>query len=132
MTFLCDTNIISELARPQPNAGVIAWSQELTAMTLSVVTLEEVTYGITAKPNERIQIWFHNFLNDTCIILPVTVEIAQRCGEMRGRLRQVGITRSQADLLIAATAEVHQLTLVTRNVRDFEGCDISVLNPFSL
>ncbi len=132
MTFLCDTNIISELACPQPNTGVIAWSQELTAMPLSVVTLGEVTYGITAKPNDRIQIWFHNFLNDACIILPVTVEIAQRCGEMRGRLRQVGITRSQADLLIAATAEVHHLTLVTRNIQDFEGCNISVLNPFSL
>lgn len=132
MTFLCDTNIISELARPQPNAGVIAWSQELTVMTLSVITVEEVTYGITAKPNDRIQIWFHKFLNDTCVILPVTAKIAQRCGEMRGRLRQVGITRSQADLLIAATAEVYQLTLVNRNVRDFEGCNISILNPFSL
>lgn len=132
MTFLCDTNIISELARPQPNSGVVAWSQTLTAMTLSVITVEEITYGITAKPNERILTWLNNFLNTSCIILPITAEIAQYCGEIRGQFRQTGITRSQADMLIAATAQVHQLTLVTRNVRDFEGCNLAILNPFSL
>jgi predicted nucleic acid-binding protein len=60
MTFLCDTNVISELARPQPNLGVMGWS--------------------------------------------ATVEIAQRSGELRGGLRTEGKTRSQADMLIAATA----------------------------
>ncbi|HBL30069.1 MAG TPA: VapC toxin family PIN domain ribonuclease, partial [Acidobacteria bacterium] len=51
-------------------------------------------------------------------------------GELRGRLQARGVTRESADTLIAATAEVHQLTLVTRNVRHFEGCGISLLNPF--
>lgn len=50
---------------------------------------------------------------------------------MRGRFRSQGITRSQADILIGATAAVHQLTLVTRNIRDFEGCGILLLNPFN-
>ncbi|XGB40582.1 MAG: hypothetical protein LVT47_02890 [Cyanobacteria bacterium LVE1205-1] len=50
---------------------------------------------------------------------------------MRGGFRIQGITRSQADILIAATARVHNLTLVTRNIRDFEDCGISLLNPFN-
>jgi predicted nucleic acid-binding protein len=50
---------------------------------------------------------------------------------MRGKLRNQGKTRSQADMLIAATAQIHQLTLVTRNIRDFEDCDILLLNPFT-
>jgi tRNA(fMet)-specific endonuclease VapC len=62
----------------------------------------------------------------------VTSDIARAAGEMRGRLRLQGITRSQADILIAATAQIHQLTLITRNIRDFEGCDIPLLNPFTL
>jgi toxin FitB len=130
MTYLCDTNVISELARPQPHPGVIAWSRGMTVITLSVITLEEITYGLTAKPNLRIQAWFQNFLSQACQIISITPEIAQRVGELRGRLRLQGITRSQADMLIAATAQLHQLILVTRNTRDFEGCEIPLLNPF--
>ncbi|WP_199310274.1 PIN domain-containing protein [Phormidium tenue] len=62
MTFLCDTNIISELARPRPNSGVIDWSQNVTFIAISVITIEEITYGLTAKPNARIQDWFQHFL----------------------------------------------------------------------
>jgi toxin FitB len=131
MTFLCDTNIISELARTQPNPGVIAWSSSVGSITLSVITLEEIAYGLTAKPNPRIQNWFQHFLSTYCQILPITAEIAQHAGELRGTFRTRGITRSQADMLIAATAHIHQLTLITRNIRDFEGCEIELFNPFS-
>lgn len=54
MTFLCDTNIISELSRPTPNQGVIAWSGTVTSIHLSVITLEEIYYGLAAKPSPRI------------------------------------------------------------------------------
>jgi toxin FitB len=131
MTSLCDTNIISELARTQPNPGVVEWSASITSFTLSVITLEEITYGLNAKPNPRIQNWFQHFLNNYCQILPITPAISQYAGELRGTFRTQGITRSQADMLIAATAHIHQLTLITRNIRDFEGCEISLLNPFS-
>lgn len=130
MTFLCDTNIISELARPRPNSGVVDWSQNVTFIAISVITIEEITYGLTAKPNARIQDLFQHFLSYSCQILPVTPEIAQCAGLMRGNFRTKGISRSQADILIAATAEVHDLILVTRNTRDFEGCNIQILNPF--
>jgi predicted nucleic acid-binding protein len=130
MNYLCDTNIISELARPKPNIGVVAWSASVTNITLSAITIEEITFGLTAKPNKRIQVWFQNFLSTYCQVLPITPEIAQIAGEIRGRFRSQGITRSQADILIAATARVYNLTLVTRNIRDFEDCGISLLNPF--
>ncbi|MFM7903994.1 MAG: hypothetical protein ACKPA9_02115, partial [Microcystis sp.] len=61
MTFLCDTNIISELARPQSNAGVLQWSREVSSIALSVITLEEIYYGLTSKPNARINTWFQQF-----------------------------------------------------------------------
>ena len=130
MTYLCDTNIISELAKPQPNSGVVVWSSGILSVTLSVITLEEISYGLSAKPNVRIQAWFENFLG-LCQIIPVTSDITRAAGEMRGRFRLQGITRSQADMLIAATAHIHQLTLVTRNTRDFEGCNVPLFNPFN-
>jgi predicted nucleic acid-binding protein len=110
---------------------VITWSANVATITLSVITIEEITFGLTAKPNPRIQTWFQKFLRNNCQIISITPEIAKLAGEMRGRFRSQGITRSQADILIGATAAVHQLTLVTRNIRDFEGCEISLLNPFN-
>ena len=71
-----------------------------------------------------------NFIAEACDVLPITASIAQRSGELRGQLCAKGINRSSADMLIAATAQVHGLTLVTRNVRDFDGFRIDVLNPF--
>ncbi|MEH1910791.1 type II toxin-antitoxin system VapC family toxin [Nostoc sp.] len=131
MSFLCDTNIISELARPVPNPGVIAWSKSISSIFLSAMTLEEICYGLAAKPNLRIQTWFNNFLVTYCQIIPVSPEIAKRAGELRGYLQTQGKPRTQADIIIAATAEIHQITLVTRNTKDFEGCAITILNPFT-
>jgi predicted nucleic acid-binding protein len=128
--YLGDTNIISELARPVPNAGVSAWAETVVAIHLSVVSIEEIYFGLAWKPQPRILAWFDTFLETRCTILPVTVDIAKRCGTLRGNLQAQGKTRSQADMLLAATAQLHQLTLVTRNTRDFEDCAIALLNPF--
>lgn len=131
MNFLCDTNIISELARPKPNSGVLNWSAKVSSIYLSVITVEEIYYGLAAKPNQRIEQWFEQFLDDHCTILPITVDIAKMSGLIRGNFRREGKQRTSSDILIAATAQVHQLTLVTRNVRDFEGCNIQILNLFT-
>lgn len=128
--FLCDTNIISELVRPKPNPGVLSWSAKVLSINLSVITVEEIFYGLAAKPNKKIQEWFEQFLNSNCNIIDITPDIARISGEIRGKLRTKGKQRTQADILIAATVQVHQFTLVTRNVRDFEDCDIQILNPF--
>lgn len=131
MTFLADTNIVGELVRPRPNVGVLAWASQIREMSLSAISLEEIHYGLSWKPNERIRAWFDRFLGEHGRVLPVTDEVARRAGEMRGRFRAKGETRSQADMLIAATAISHALTLVTRNAGDFKGCGVTVLNPFS-
>lgn len=128
--FLCDTNILSELARPQPNAGVEAWAQGLSSIAVSVITVEEIAYGLTWKPNLRILEWFQDFLDNYSEVLPVTADIAARAGRLRGALQAQGRTRAQADMLIAATAQFHGLTLVTRNAKDFEDCGLALLDPF--
>lgn len=104
--------------------------ERIALISISVITLEEITYGLTAKPNARIQSWFEQFLQTNCQILPITDAIARQAGILRGTLQTQGKPRTQADMIIAATAQIHQLTLITRNIRDFEDCDISLLNPF--
>lgn len=128
--FLVDTNIISELVRPRPDAGVLAWAQRVFRVAVSVVSVEEIAYGLARKPHPKLRRWFDDFFADRCDVLEVTPAIAGGAGRLRGRLARRGHTRNQADMLIAATAQVHQLTLVTRNVRDFESCGIGLLNPF--
>lgn len=129
--LLVDTNVLSELARPRPNRGVLTWAEGVTAVALSVVSLEEVFCGLAARPNARVRGWFEAFVESHCEVLPVTAEIARRCGQLRGGLTARGKARSQADMLIAATAQHHQLTLVTRNLRDFADLSLPLLNPFS-
>lgn len=66
MSHLCDTNIISELTRPIQNPGVTECTATVTSINLRVITIEEIYYGLTAKPNARIQNWFENFLFTHC------------------------------------------------------------------
>ncbi len=130
MPWLTDTNVLSELVRPRPNSGVLVWAAGVERISVSVVTLEEIMFGLSWKPSPKVQKWFERFFAEACEVVPIDQAMAERAGVMRGELRARGITRSQADTLIAATAQVLGLTLVTRNVRDFEGCRIDLLNPF--
>jgi len=131
VTFLVDTNVVGELARPRPNQSVLTWASQVRQVSLSAITIEEIHYGLAWKPNERIRSWFERFLEEHCRVLPVTDGVARQAGVLRGRLRARGVTQLQADMLIAATAISHGLTLVTRNAGDFEGCGVTVLDPFS-
>ena len=131
---LADTNIVSELTRKRPDPGALAWREMVDTMygqiIVSAVTVDEVMYGLARTQDAGLQAWFDGFIGRNKV-LPVTQTIACRAGEMRAMFSMRGQVRSQADMLIAATAQVHALTLVTRNVRDFDGCGIAVLNPFS-
>lgn len=131
MKPLCDTNVLGELSRPQPDAGVVEWAGSVSVILLSVVTVEEVMYGLSWKPRPKTLAWFEGFLEEQCEVLPVTERIARVAGALRGQLQAAGDTRTQADMLIAATAIVHETSVVTRNTGHFEGCGVTVLNPFS-
>ena len=127
--WLLDTNVLSELARPQPDRAVVAWAREIPLpVSLSFITVEEIFFGLFWRPNQRIRAWFERFLEERARILPVTGQIARRAGDLRGAFRARSDQR--ADLLIAATCQAHQLVLVTRNTRDFEACGVPLLNPF--
>lgn len=130
---LADTNVISELMRQRPHPGLLAWSDMANAaygrLNISAVTVDEIAFGLARRPHAAMLAWFDLFLARNHV-LAITAPIARRAGEMRAQLAARGQVRTQADMLIAATAQVHALTLVTRNVRDFDGCGIAVLDPF--
>jgi predicted nucleic acid-binding protein len=130
--MLVDTNVVSELMRPRPARGVVEWAEGQENMSLSVVTLEEILVGLSHRPNERLSRWFEEFLKAHCEVLGVTASVARRCAALRGELRRGGKQRTQADMLIAATALEHGLALATRNTKDFEGCGVPLVNPFEL
>jgi predicted nucleic acid-binding protein len=116
--------------RPRPASSVVEWAERQDSMSLSVITLEEVLVGLSHRPSERLSRWFERFVADHCEILPVTGSIARRCAVLRGEFRRAGKQRTQADMLIAATALEHNLALATRNTRDFAGYGIAVVDPF--
>jgi toxin FitB len=131
VTVLIDTNVLSELARARPDPAVSRWVGTLEVLHVSVVTLDEVLFGLTIKRNARVQRWFDAFLGTYCRVLDITASIARHAGILRGQHALHGRVRSQADMLIAATAALHGLSLATRNVRDFGDCGIALVNPFA-
>jgi predicted nucleic acid-binding protein len=130
MKWLCDTNIISESMKPGGNSAVTDWLSQRDIVNISVITVEEVFCGLSYKNAGRQIEWFERFMELRCRVLPVGESTARRAGVLRGELRQRGLVRTQADLLIAATALEHDLMLATRNVKDFTGCGLVVHNPF--
>jgi predicted nucleic acid-binding protein len=128
---LVDTNIISELLRPQPNPGVLAWASDQRKFAIAAISVDESVCGLVRNRNPVLLAAYEALLCKRGEVLATTKEIAQRAGTLRGDFSLRGISRSQADMLIAATAQHHNLTLVTRNTRDFEGCGIGLLNPFT-
>jgi predicted nucleic acid-binding protein len=127
---LIDTNIVSELMRRQPHVAVANWAASQAGFLISVITLEELLFGLTRKALRMKLQWLDDFLSSQCELLPVTPMIARSAGILRGKLSAQGITRHSSDLLIGATALLHRTSLATRNTADFDGCGIEIINPF--
>jgi predicted nucleic acid-binding protein len=138
VSFLLDTVVISEWVKPQPQPRVVAWLKQVDEeqVFLSVVSLAEIRRGVELMPadkrRDRIDSWltvdlparFHRR------ILAIDGQIAETWGIMMARGRKAGRNVGVLDAFFAATAEVHRLTLVTRNVADFQQLGISLLNPW--
>ncbi len=139
MSFLLDTNVVSEWVKPQPHPGVVAWLAEADedAVFLSVVTLAELRRGIDRLPGgrrrDRLDVWLRDELplRFTGRSLRIDEGVADAWGRLVARSEASGRAMSAMDGLIAATAMVHGLTLVTRNVADFRGVLPTIVNPWS-
>jgi len=137
--FLLDTNIPSELTRPLPQPSVSQWLDEVDDELLyfSVVSLGEVLKGIASLPTSKRRNELQQWLDETLRpwfegrILPVNEPIAERWGMLAGQCKINGRPLKVADGFIAATALEHDLTVVTRNVRDFEGLGVELFNPWA-
>jgi predicted nucleic acid-binding protein len=131
--YLLDTNVISELRRPRPHAGLVAWLSGITSeqVFISAVTLGELQAGVeNTRPQDRgraeiIESWIDS-VAASYNVLPMDAG-AFRCW---GKLMHGKPADLIADAMIAATATVHNLTVVTRNLKDYEQLGVPAFNPF--
>lgn len=138
MRYILDTNIISELIIKLPDQNVVTWVKNVNRddLFLSVITIGEIKKGITKLPQslrkDNIQNWFESeLLTDfEARILPLDLSVMLVWGELIGELEKKGRNLPTLDSLIAATTRYYDLTLVTRNTKDFEGIGIKIFNPF--
>jgi hypothetical protein len=135
MSYLLDTNVVSETIRRQQNKLVIGWLEQIPAEALfvSVLTLGELRKGIERladkKRREKLRLWLEHELPAWFEgrVLPVDLAVAERWGRL---LAEVGSSVPTIDSLLAATALHYELRLVTRNVRDFDYPGLEVINPW--
>lgn len=136
MSYLLDTNVVSELRKRQPDANLVGWLRSAPAdgLYLSVIVVGEIRRGVEklirrgdTRQADRLDTWLaelrHHFEDR---ILPVTVEIADEWGRLTARHRIPFV-----DGVLAATAVTRKWTLVTRNVADVAPTGVAVINPFT-
>ena len=140
MNYLIDTCVLSELAKRHPNAKVAKWIARYSAANqffVSAVTIGEIMEGIESLPpndpnRRKLDEWFRERIlgayKDS--IIAFDREIAIKWGEIKGCTNRIGKVRPDLDSQIAATAIVHNMTVVTRNVSDMEYTDAKTVNPF--
>lgn len=134
MSYLLDTNVVAELRKPRPHAGVVEWFGTVAGPELyvSVLLVGEITQGIVRlrrrDPRQAAvhEAWLGRLRRDFANrMLPVTEAVALEWGQLNAKDPLPAV-----DSLMAATARVHGLTLVTRNVRDFARTGVAYFNPF--
>jgi predicted nucleic acid-binding protein len=138
VSFLLDTNVLSEWVKPQQNPQVVAWLKEVDEdrVFLSVASLAEIRRGVELMPpgrrRDRLTGWLTENLPSRFEgrILDIDSRVADTWGFVMARGQKAGANVSAMDAFFAATAEVHRLTLVTRNVQHFVKLGISLLNPW--
>lgn len=135
MSYLLDTNILSELTKPKPNPRVLAWfaATPSDALHISVITLGELRSGVERMPDskrrESIRLWLEQTLADWLgdRALPVSAAVADRWGRLTAQVKR---PLPAIDSLLAATALTYNLRIVTRNTRDFALPGVDVVDPW--
>lgn len=138
MSFLLDTDVISEWVKPAPNPHVTQWLDEVDEdqVFLSVASLAEVCRGIElmdpCRRRDRLTAWLAGELPARFEgrILDIDRRISEAWGVVMARGQKAGLNLGSLDAFFAATAEVHRLTLVTRNVQHFEKLGTPLFNPW--
>jgi len=138
VSFLLDTNAVSEWVKPRPNPGLIGWMEaaDEDRIFISVVTLAELHYGVermsAGRRRNRLEQWLQHELplRFESRVLPVDGNVAEVWGRMVSRHEAAGRPIGAMDAFLAATAETHRLILVTRNVTDFPLLK-AILNPWT-
>lgn len=138
MSYLLDTNAISEWTKPRPDPGIIVWLDEVDEdrTYLSVITVGELRKGIdrlaSGRRRDRLDRWLDGELRARFgdRILPVNVAVADEWGKLLARAEKAGRALGGIDALIAATAIVHDLQVVTRNVDHFRPAGVDVICPW--
>lgn len=134
--YLADTNVISELSKPQPDEGVVMWLRRHEPyLHLSAITIGELQYGYRVQPagrkKERLRGWLEEIRRTMRQnILPLDEATAATWGDLEGTLKERRLTLSTVDAMIAATALHHRLILVTRDA-SFGRVGLQTLNPWT-
>ncbi|MEO8060539.1 MAG: type II toxin-antitoxin system VapC family toxin [Burkholderiales bacterium] len=137
--IVLDTNVVSEPLRPEPDPAVLQWldRQEPQTLFLTSINLAELLTGIAALPAGRRQNALKAALTDQVLplfqgrILPFDVVAAEAFAKLRSSTQAAGNPIGFADCAIAAVAAAHGFMLATRNVRDFKGTGVELLDPWS-
>ena len=137
--YLIDTVVYSEIQRTVPATQVLRFLEGIPAPLLysSVIVLGELVQGVGNAPDDTRAQRYSAWINEVLLpqlqdrLLPVSAEVARRWGELSGTAMRLGESLPLADTLIAATADVHGLIVVTRNERDFLRCGVRVRNPWT-
>jgi len=138
VSLLLDTNVLSEVQRPAPSAKVLAWLDTIDEdrAFISVASIAELRRGVALLEDGRrrtaLAAWLAHDLPERFAgrVLPIDHAVAERWGDLMAQSRRSGVALSVMDGFFAATALVNNLTLVTRNVKDFVAFGVLLLNPW--
>jgi toxin FitB len=140
LTYLLNTNVISEWTKPSPDRGVVAWLEvaDESSLYLSVVAFAEIRLGIELLPQGRKRDQLTRWLEEDLAhrfegrVIEIDQSIAAVWGQVVARGRVQGIVPPLLDAFLVATAMVHGMTLVTRNLRDVQSFGVAVLDPWQI
>ncbi len=138
--ILLDTDIVSEMMRPSPARAVVDWlnEQDAASLFLATVTIAEIGYRLRILPDGRrrrlLEESFKKLIAEAFEhrVISFDESAAQMYGDIMGHRKEIGRPLSVPDGQIAAIARAHDCAIATRNVRDFEECRLSIVNPFEM